>query len=443
MIVHPIDYRYGTPEMKRIWSEDSKIKRMIRVEVAILRALAKKGYLDESEVNEVKKKAVKIEPERVKQIETEIKHDIMALVKAISEVAGEASRWIHFGATSNDITDTATATQLRDSLMVLEVKLRKLLGLLVDKANEYRDVVCLGRTHGQAALPVTYGFRFAIWASEVGRHYMRMQQLKERLLVGKFSGAVGTQAALGDEGIDIEEEVMRILGLKPAIISSQIIPRDIYCEYLEFLSNLATTLEKIATNFRILQRAEVAELWEKFEKKQVGSSTMPHKRNPIDSENICGLARIVRGFVEPQHQSSILWEERDLTNSSAERITLLESTILVDHILAKMNKILESISLDLNNINRNLELQKGLNMSEAVMIALTKKGMGRQEAHETVRRVALKTKTTFFEELINDEDVKRYLSDDEIEKILKPENYIGTAKRKIDRVVEWVNSLIM
>lgn len=443
MIVHPIDYRYGTPEMKRIWSEDSKIKRMIRVEVAILRALAKKGYLDESEVNEVKKKAVKIEPERVKQIETEIKHDIMALVKAISEVAGEASRWIHFGATSNDITDTATATQLRDSLMVLEVKLRKLLGLLADKANEYRDVVCLGRTHGQAALPVTYGFRFAIWASEVGRHYMRMQQLKERLLVGKFSGAVGTQAALGDEGIDIEEEVMRILGLKPAIISSQIIPRDIYCEYLGFLSNLATTLEKIATNFRILQRAEVAELWEKFEKKQVGSSTMPHKRNPIDSENICGLARIVRGFVEPQHQSSILWEERDLTNSSAERITLLESTILVDHILAKMNRILESISLDLNNINRNLELQKGLNMSEAVMIALTKKGMGRQEAHETVRRVALKTKTTFFEELINDEEVKRYLSDDEIEKILKPENYIGTAKRKIDRVVEWVNSLIM
>jgi len=442
MIVHPIDYRYGTLEMKRIWSEDSKIKRMIRVEIAILKALAKNGYLDESEVDRVKKEALKIKPERVKQIEAEIKHDIMALVKAISEVAGDASRWVHFGATSNDITDTATATQLRDSLKVLEVKLRKLLNLLVKRAEEYKDIVCLGRTHGQPALPVTYGFRFAIWASEVGRHYVRMQQLKERLLVGKFSGAVGTQAAIGEKGIEIEEEVMRILGLKPAIISSQIIPRDVYCEYLEFLSNLSTTLEKIATNFRILQRAEVAELWEKFGKKQVGSSTMPHKRNPIDSENICGLARIVRGFVEPQHQSSILWEERDLTNSSAERITLLESTILIDHILSKMNKILESISLDLNNIRKNVELQKGLNMSEAVMIALTRKGMGRQEAHELVRRVALKTKTTFFEELINDEDIKRYLSDDEIEKILKPENYLGTTRRKIEMVVQWVNSLI-
>lgn len=442
MIVHPIDYRYGTPQMKRIWSEDSKIKRMVRVEVAILKALAKKGYLDEKLVDKVKKETLKINPERVKQIEAEIKHDIMALVKAISEVAGEASRWVHFGATSNDITDTATATQLRDSFMVLEVKMRKFLKLLIKKAEEYKDVVCLGRTHGQAALPTTYGFRFAIWASEAGRHYIRMQQLKERLIVGKFSGAVGTQAALGDDGIEIEEEVMRILGLRPAIISSQIIPRDIYCEYLEFLSNLATTLEKIATNFRILQRAEVAELWEKFEEKQVGSSTMPHKRNPIDSENICGLARVVRGFVEPQHQSSILWEERDLTNSSAERITLLESTILVDHILSKMNRILESISLNLNNIKRNIEMQKGLNMSEAVMIALTRKGMGRQEAHEVVRGVSLKTKTTLFEELINDEEVKRHLSDDEIEKILKPENYTGTARKKIEVVVRWIKSLL-
>jgi len=442
MIVHPIDYRYGTPQMKRIWSEDSKIKRMVRVEVAILKALAKKGYLDEKLVDKVKKETLKINPERVKQIEAEIKHDIMALVKAISEVAGEASRWVHFGATSNDITDTATATQLRDSFMVLEVKMRKFLKLLIKKAEEYKDVVCLGRTHGQAALPTTYGFRFAIWASEAGRHYIRMQQLKERLIVGKFSGAVGTQAALGDDGIEIEEEVMRILGLRPAIISSQIMPRDIYCEYLEFLSNLATTLEKIATNFRILQRAEVAELWEKFEEKQVGSSTMPHKRNPIDSENICGLARVVRGFVEPQHQSSILWEERDLTNSSAERITLLESTILVDHILSKMNRILESISLNLNNIKRNIEMQKGLNMSEAVMIALTRKGMGRQEAHEVVRGVSLKTKTTLFEELINDEEVKRHLSDDEIEKILKPENYTGTARKKIEVVVRWIKSLL-
>jgi adenylosuccinate lyase len=428
--------------MKRIWSEDSKIKRMIRVEIAILKALAKKGYLDPSQVERVKKEAVKIEPEKVKQIEAEIKHDIMALVKAISEVAGEASRWVHFGATSNDITDTATALQLRDSLKVLDVRIRELIKLLAQKADEYRNVVCLGRTHGQAALPVTYGFRFAIWASEIGRHYVRMKEMEKRLLVGQFSGAVGTQAALGREGIEIEEEAMRILGLKPAIISSQIIPRDIYCEYVEFLANLSTTLEKIATNFRILQRAEVAELSEKFGKKQVGSSTMPHKRNPIDAENICGLARVVRGFVEPQHQSSILWEERDLSNSSAERITLVEPTILVDHIITKMIKIVRTISLNLSNVRKNLDAQKGLNLSEAVMIALTRKGLSRQEAHEIVREAAMRTTSSFSEELINDEVVKNYLDDDEIQKLLTPENYIGTSEQKIEVVLSWINSVL-
>jgi len=442
MIVHPIDYRYGTPQMKRIWSEDSKIKRMIRVEVAILKALSKKGYLELELVNDLKKESVKISPEKVKQIESEIKHDIMALVKSISEVAGEASRWIHFGATSNDITDTATATQLRDSVKIIEIRLRKLMKILSEKAVEYKDVVCLGRTHGQPALPVTYGFRFAIWASEISRHYLRLQQLKERLLIGQLSGAVGTQAAYGDEGIEIEEETMKILGLKPAIISSQIIPRDIYCEYIEFISNLATSLEKIATNFRVLQRAEVGEINEKFGKKQVGSSTMPHKRNPIDSENICGLARVIRGFVEPQHQSAILWEERDLSNSSAERITLLEPTILIDHILVKMIKVINNISLDIDNIKRNLDAQKGMNLSEAVMIALTRKGMGRQEAHEVLRRVALRTTNTLAEELINDEDVKVYLNDNEIMNLMVPEKYLGTSKRRIEAVVKWVNSLL-
>ncbi|MFO7967965.1 MAG: adenylosuccinate lyase [Archaeoglobaceae archaeon] len=444
MIVHPIDYRYGTSQMKRIWSEESKIKRMIRVEMAILKALAHKGYLDISTVDEAKRQSLNISTDRVREIEDEIKHDIMALVKAISEVSGEASRWVHFGATSNDIIDTATATQLRDSFKVLESRIRKLLRLLSQKADEYRDVVCLGRTHGQPALPTTYGFRFAIWASEVGRHYIRLQQLRERLLVGIFSGAVGTQAALGEEGIELEEDVMRMLGLKPAMASSQIVPRDIYCEYIEFLANLATTLEKVATNFRVLQRAEVGEIWEKFGKKQVGSSTMPHKRNPIDSENICGLARVARGFVEPQHQSAILWEERDLSNSSAERITLLESTVLVDHILAKMNKLLESMSLDEDNIKRNLDMQKGLNLSEAVMMALTRRGMSRQEAHEVIREASLNTRgtSTLYEELATSDEVTRYIGKDELKEILKPENYLGTAGKRIDNVIQWVNHLL-
>ncbi|MFW5936291.1 MAG: adenylosuccinate lyase, partial [Candidatus Hadarchaeota archaeon] len=430
------------PQMKRIWSEESKIKRMIRVEMAILKALANKGYLDISAVNKAKKQSLNISTDRVKEIEAEIKHDIMALVRAISEVSGEASRWVHFGATSNDITDTATATQLRDSLKLMEFRIKKLLVLLSQKAEEYRDVVCLGRTHGQPALPTTYGLRFAIWASEMGRQYIRLQQLRDRLLVGIFSGAVGTQAALGEEGIELEEDVMRILGLKPAMVSSQIIPRDIYCEYIEFLSNVATTLEKIATNFRILQRAEVGEISEKFEEKQVGSSTMPHKRNPIDSENICGLARVIRGFVEPQHQSAILWEERDLSNSSAERITLLEPTVLTDHILSKMTKVVESMSLDMDNIKRNMDMHKGLNLSEAVMVALTRRGMGRQEAHELVREASLRTKTSLYDELAKSEEITRYISSDELKEILKPQNYLGTAGKRVDRTIEWVDHLL-
>jgi adenylosuccinate lyase len=442
--VHPIDYRYGTPEMKRIWSEESKIKRMIWVEVALLKALSKAGYF-EMDFKEVKQKILKIKPEDVKAIEDEIKHDIMALVKAISNQLSEAeARWVHFGATSNDIIDTATATQLRDSTKILEIKIKKLSELLVEKAEEYKNVVCLGRTHGQAALPTTYGFRFALWASEITRHYIRLQQLKERLLVGQMSGAVGTQAAFGEKGLEIEAEVMRLLNLKPAIISSQIIPRDIYCEYIEFLTNLSTTLEKIATNLRVLQRAEVAELSEKFEKKQVGSSTMPHKRNPIDSENICGLARVVRGFAEPQHQSSILWEERDLTNSSAERITLVESTVLADHILTKTIKVISNLSLDEEAIKRNLEAQKGLNLSEAVMVAITERGAGRQEAHELLREAAMKSYQSgesFLEILKNDERIRKFLSEEELEEILKPENYLGTTDKKIDSVVKWMKSV--
>jgi len=442
-MIHPIEYRYGTKEMKRIWSEESKIKRMIWVEVALLKALAKKGYLNFEEVENVRKRAIKINPGRVKEIEEEIRHDIMALVKAMSEVSD--CRWIHFGATSNDIIDTATATQLRDSVLIFEEKIRKLALLLVEKAIEYKEVVCLGRTHGQAALPTTYGFRFAVWASEVARHFVRLRQIKERLLVGKMSGAVGTQAAFGKDGFEIENEVMRLLNLKPAIISTQVIPRDIYCEYIEFLANLATTLEKIALNIRILQRAEVAELMEKFETRQVGSSTMPHKRNPIDSENVCGLARVVRGFVEPQHQSAILWEERDLTNSSAERITLLEATILADHILTRLIKIVSGIAIDLENVKKNLEAQRGLNLSEAVMIELTKRGVDRQEAHEILRIASLRAyanKSSLLEELLKEERVLRYLRKEELAELLKPEKYLGTALDRVEKVVEWVKRAV-
>ncbi len=447
--VHPIDYRYGTDEMKSIWSERSKILRMVDVEVALLKALAKRGYLSEEEVKKAEEVAKNVTPERVKEIEAEIRHDVMALVKALSEqvekVSREAARWIHFGATSNDIIDTATATQLRDSVAIIERKLVELAKILVDKAEKYRKTVCLGRTHGQAALPTTYGFRFALWAAEIARHIERLEELKPRLLVGQLSGAVGTQAAFGDDGVEIEKDVMEILGLRPAIISSQIIPRDHYCEYLSYLANVSATLEKIATNIRILQRAEVAELMEGFGKKQVGSSTMPHKRNPIDCENVCGLARVIRGFDEPQRQSSILWEERDLTNSSAERITLVESTVLLDHILTKMIGVMERLEVNEENARKNLERLGGINLSEAVMIELTRRGLGRQEAHELVRNAAMRcyeTGKSFAECLIEDDKISKVLSHDDVTRLLKPENYLGTVEKKIENVRSYVMGVV-
>jgi len=446
-VVHPIDYRYGTEEMKAIWSERSKIERMVLVEIALLKALAKRGYLSEEDVKKAEKAAKKVVPEKVKRIEAEIKHDIMALVRAISEevekVSPEAARWIHFGATSNDIIDTATATQLRDSVKIFEKKIAKLALTLVEKAVQHKNTICLGRTHGQAALPTTYGFRFALWAAEIARYLERLEEMKPRLIVGQLSGAVGTQAAFGKDGLEIERDVMNELDLKPALISSQIIPRDHYCEYISFLANLSATLEKIATNIRLLQRSEVSELMESFGEKQVGSSTMPHKRNPIDCENICGLARITRGFAEPQRESSILWEERDLTNSSAERITLVESSVLADHILTKMIKVIEKLEVDRERAKENLERLRGINLSEAVMVALTKKGMSRQEAHERVRRAAMKSYAgkSFEDCLLEDEQISKLLSREEIGELLLPENYLGTVEEKIESVKKYVKSV--
>ncbi|NOY10932.1 MAG: adenylosuccinate lyase [Archaeoglobi archaeon] len=446
MIVHPIDYRYGTDEMKRIWSEESRIKRMIWVEVVLLRVLSEMGYLSREEYEAVRKNARSISPERVREIEAEIRHDVMSLVKAVAEVAGSAGRWVHFGATSNDIIDTAVATQLRDSVKILESKLLRLIEVLADMAVRHRSTICLGRTHGQAALPITYGFRFAVWLSEVMRHLERLEGMKRRLLVGQMSGAVGTQASFGKEGLEIERRVMGYLNLIPAEISAQIIPRDVYCEYVEFLANLSTTLEKIALNVRLWQRSETQEVFERFDvSKQVGSSTMPHKRNPIDSEQICGLARVIRGFVEPQHQSAILWEERDLTNSSAERIILVEATVLADHILTKTIRLMRNLEIDAEKAKENLERQLGINMSEALMIALTKRGVSRQEAHEMLRRCAMKAyeqRRPLKDVVLEDEQILNYLRPDEVEELLKPENYLGTALERIDAVVERARKLL-
>ncbi|MBP2132925.1 adenylosuccinate lyase [Methanomicrobium sp. W14] len=439
MAVHPIDYRYGTAEMRNIWEEKSRFEAIVRAEVALAKAEADNGLIPEKAAKEISEKAGYASLERAKEIEAEINHDMMAIVKSVTEVTGESGRWIHYGATSNDILDTATGLQVKESLSLIEEKLKKLLSLLLKRAEENKKLVCAGRTHGQIGVPTTYGLRFAIWAAEVARHIERLGEVRPRVAVGQMTGAVGTQASLGKKGHDVMITMMNYLDLRPVDVSNQLIQRDRYAEYFMLLANIATTLDKMGVEIRMMQRSEIGEMEEAFGKNQVGSSTMPHKRNPIKSEQVCGLARIVRSFVEPALLNNTLWDERDLTNSSTERVIFPESSILADHILNVMIKVIEGLKLNKENIRRNLNMLHGVNMAESVMIELTKKGMERQVAHEIVRvssMTALETKTSVSEILSQNTDVSKYLKKDEIESLLLPDNYIGTAEWQVDNLIE-------
>ena len=390
MAIHPIEYRYGTPEMRAVWGEENRFACIVRAEAALARAGAEYGLIPPVAADLIGKNAGEASLSRAKEIEAEINHDMMAIVKAIAEVCGEAGGCVHYGATSNDILDTATGLQLKESLAILDAKLTSLLAVLLKRSYDTRHLVCAARTHGQIGVPTTYGLRFAIWAAETARHLDRLAELTPRVAVGQMTGAVGTQAALGEKGMEIQDRMMEILGLVPVEVSNQVIARDRYAEYFMFLANVATTLDKIGIEIRTLQRSEIAEVEEAFGKKQVGSSTMPHKRNPIRSEQVCGLARVIRSSVEPALQNNTLWDERDLTNSSCERVIFPEATILTDHCIRLLTGVLEGLVIREENIRKNLDILHGVNMAESVMIALAGKGMDRQEAHELVRVASMK-----------------------------------------------------
>jgi len=439
MAIHPIEYRYGTDEMKFVWSEASRLEKIMQAEAALAKAEAAIGMIPKEAADLIESGIGAVELERVKEIEDEIHHDMMAVVLAISEKCEEgADKWVHFGATSNDMLDTATGLQLKEAVHILEDKMRKLLDVLLLQAGEHKNLVCAGRTHGQIGVPTTYGLRFAIWASEVARHIERLEQLKPRLIVGQMTGAVGTQAAFGKDGIEIQKLVMEYLEIGSVDVSNQIIQRDRHAEFVMWMANTVTTLDKIAVEFRSLQRSEIAEIEESFRKGQVGSSTMPHKRNPIKSEQICGLARIVRAMVEPELQNNTLWDERDLTNSSCERIVFPEACVLTDHIIKLAIGVTENLRLYPENIRRNLDLLKGLNMGEAVMIELAMRGVGRQEAHEIVRSSAMEAHESgkhFKEVLLAKPEVANYLSEEDVINLVDPDKYIGTAVEQVENVI--------
>jgi adenylosuccinate lyase len=443
MAIHPIEYRYGTEEMKNVWDTENKLQKMLEVEAALAEAEAQLKLIPKDAAHEIKNKASTrfVTLERVAEIEKETNHDITSMVKALAEVCdGDAGEYVHFGATSNDIIDSSQSMLLKDSIQIIEAKIIRLTNILLKLADEHKKTVCIGRTHGQHALPTTYGMKFALWADELHRQYQRLEECKNRLCVGMMTGAVGTNAALGEDGLAVHLKVSEVLGLPPVHISNQVVQRDNHAEFIMDLANLASTLDKMALEIRNLQRTEIQELGESFDpEKQVGSSTMPHKMNPITAERICGISRVVMAYVSTALQNNPLWHERDLTNSSAERIILPESCILTDYILNLTIKLMEKLVFYPENIERNLNLTGGLIMAERFMAELTRRGMGRQSAYSLVRECALKAnlKNVGLKDIILQQgDIMSYLSPSEVYEIMNPHTYLGSSVQIVEKVLE-------
>jgi len=440
--VCPLDYRYGRKEVKDLFGESQRLQYLLDVEAALARAHAKIGNIPKAAATEITKKAnIKyVKVERVKKIEAETKHDIMAVTRALAEVCDkDAGKYIHLGATSYDIVDTANALQFADSIELIKKELKNLRKTFVKLAKQHKKTIMVGRTHGQHTIPITFGLKMAAYAMEVDRHMERLFNSNSRILVGKLSGAVGTGAALGKDALKLQQEMLKELKLGIEDVATQIVCRDRYNELMGELCNIATSMEKFATEIRNLQRDEIGEVAEAFEaKKQVGSSTMPHKNNPITCEQICGLARVVRGFILPTYENAIQWHERDLCNSSSERFIIPHSIILTDWIIYQTNDVFKNIKVFPDKMKKNLELSKGLPMAESLMTTLVSKGMGRGEAHELMRKTSLKAKSdnkTLKEVFMQENKKLRLLSEKEINDSLNPEKYLGATDKIINRVL--------
>lgn len=442
MLVCPLDYRYGREEMKSVLSKENKTRKLLEVEAALARAHAKVGNIPQEAADIITENANTgtvdwQEVERVEKEET--KHDIMALVRVLGRYCGDAEKYIHLGATSNDIIDTGMALQLKEAIQVLKADLNSLRNTMAKRAEEHKKTVMIGRTHAQHAIPMTFGLKLAAYTSEIDRHIQRLEEAEKRVTVGKMSGAVGTGAALGDEAEEIQDIVMDDLGLGIEEATGQIVGRDRYAELISIAANISASLQKFSTEVRNLQRPEIMEAAEAFDtEKQVGSSTMAHKKNPITAENICGLARTLRGFVTPTYENMVLWHERDLSNSSSERITLSHTLVLLDDILAKSEKLFRNMEVFPENMKKNIQLSDGLVMAEPVMMHLSNKGMSRQDAHELIREASMIARAEdrpLKEVLFENDEVMEYTDKEALEEVFKPERYLGRAEEIVDEIV--------
>ena len=427
--------RYTLPEMGSLWSEQTKFQKWLDVEIAVCEVHAEMGTIPQDALEQIKSRA-KFSVARINEIEKTTNHDVIAFTTNLAESIGEASRFVHYGLTSSDVVDTANALLLRDATDILLKKIDEFLQILKKRAVEFKSTPQVGRTHGIHAEPTSFGLSFALWFEEMRRNRKRLRRARKTVAVGKISGAVGAFAHLDPV---VEEKVCARLGLKAAKVSTQIIQRDRYAEYLSTLAIVASTLDKIALTIRHLQRTEVREAQERFARGQKGSSAMPHKRNPIISERICGLARVVRANSIVGLENVALWHERDISHSSAERVVLPDSSIALDYMLQKAISLVDGLVVYPERMLENLGLTRGLIFSGQLLLALTNAGVSREEAYEWVQRNAMRVwdEDKDFQQLVNaDKDIQGHLSPEQINRVFSLEHYLRNVDQVFNRVFD-------
>ena len=445
MSILPIDTgRYGTKEMLDLFREQKKIDYQLEIEAAAALSQSEIGLISKSVAKDIARaaKSGKITAKRIKQLEAKSDHDTAALVESLAEKCKKESRpWIHYGLTSNDLVDTSNSMQMRDAINIIQPKVSKLSILLAKNALKYKNVPAVGRTHGQHASIISFGLKFANWAAEMSTHLERLDEIKKRILICKTLGVVGTGSLMGKNAIKVQDRVAKKLSLYPAKVTTQIIPRERYAEYIFQLALLGATLEKISIEIRNLQRTEIREVSEHFKKGQMGSSAVPTKRNPIKSERISSLSKLLRSQINTSFENIPLWHERDLSNSANERFTIPMASILLDEMLETMLKVIENLQVDTKRVKENLHMTKGQIFAEFVLEALIKKGIPRFKAYRDVQRVAFnahKKGINYIDAIKNDKVISSSLSNNEIKSIFIPEKHLGASLVIIDNVYKHV-----
>ncbi len=425
--------RYSLPAMASIWQEENKFKVMLQIELLVCEAQSKQGLIPAAAVKRIKGKA-KFNLAQIKKIEKKTQHDVVAFVSNVGQSIGADAKYLHMGLTSSDILDTTLAVQLKQAADILIEDIEELLSVLAVKAKEYKDTPCIGRTHGIHAEPMTFGLKLAMWYDETKRNLARLYEAKKQISVGKISGAVGTYSNIDPS---VESYVCLKLGLKPANISTQVVQRDAHAQYMSALALVGASLEKFATEIRHLQRTEVLEVEEPFGKGQKGSSAMPHKRNPVVCERICGLSRILRANAMASLENVALWHERDISHSSVERVIMPDSTLVLDYMLHKFIGVAGGMLVYPEHMMANLIKTKGLIFSQRVLLALMNKGLGRMQAYDLVQRCAMDTwqkGTGFKERLLSDKDVSGYLGAGEMDKLFRLDYYLRNVNKIFKKV---------